>query len=342
MNASTVLRFSVMLSCATAVVALPSVGNADPNFGNLDLLVAEGETLLPDARLEIDYQSSVPSLVLSWPYVLQIAAWGADELHPDFVQFLDVSAEYQFQPAASASRGVGALRGGLLFGFGEQGLGGPILELGGLAGTDSHGLMAGAGIALGGDRDPDDSFAFGLELLYRHYLLEDGQRGEFALDFRFPHNLDADRSRGWDFWKEMVRLVSLIPDVWWEFADNEGNGVTLAFPFSAAVYTEDELVATISVEPQYRTRRHDVRGVLGTRAMWLPIAERGILVEAGGVLGTDGSGGMLGAGLVLFYDKASGGDASGTYTIAPVYRRSWTTGGTRDLVTLDFQFAWGD
>lgn len=177
--------------------------------------------------------------------------------------------------------------------------------------------------------------------MYRHYLLEDGQRGELGLDFRFPHRLEADRSRGWDFWKEMVRLVSIIPDVWWEFADVEVDGVTLGYSFSGAVYTEDEVVATIFLEPQYRTQRHDVRGVLGTRAMWLPIAETGILVEAGGVLGTDGSGGVLGAGLVLYYDRGSGG-SSGTYTISPVYRRSWTTGGTRDAVTLDFQYSWGD
>jgi hypothetical protein len=105
------------------------------------------------------------------------------------------------------------------------------------------------------------------------------------------------------------------------------------------------LILSPFVEPQLTLgAQRDYRLLAGGRAYVFPDTLRlGVLVEGAGLWGTDGRGGVAGVGLA--YDLIERHRTTQPWTLALVYRRSWTREGPRsDLsfdVTVPLRTFWG-
>jgi hypothetical protein len=139
-----------------------------------------------------------------------------------------------------------------------------------------------------------------------------------------------------------------IPDVRLEVSEARGQNPVLSWPVHLRLFetggirqTEHTTLAaprlesTLFLEPQLALGDAlQYRGILGARLMGgLPIgsALAGLLLEGGGLLGTDGHGGFVGGGLcfALLFDR------NFPY-VAVVARRTWTAAEARVDFALDF------
>jgi hypothetical protein len=134
-------------------------------------------------------------------------------------------------------------------------------------------------------------------------------------------------------------LEPLVPDLRYEYAGPEGRRAVLSWPLHPWATPPLDvpgptLILSPFVEPQLTLGERDYRLLAGGRAYAFPDTLRlGALVEGAAVWGTDGRGGVLGVGLA--YDLIERHRTTQPWTLALVYRRTWTREGPRSDLSFD-------
>ena len=127
----------------------------------------------------------------------------------------------------------------------------------------------------------------------------------------------------------------LVPDLRLELAASKPY-LVLSLPVHLLVY-DDHLflhaksAVSVFVEPQWRPSGSEWRGVGGLRATQPVFDGLAVLVDAAGVIGTDGNGGLVGAGIGLFEQRP----LHGVGFLALVWRHGFITHGQRDDFSID-------
>lgn len=133
-------------------------------------------------------------------------------------------------------------------------------------------------------------------------------------------------------------LEPLVPDVRLEWADARRWVLSWpVHPWATPPFGEGgpvTLVASPFLEPQWRPATRDARLLAGARLYAFPGPLRvGALVEGAGLAGTDGHGGLVGAGLT--FDLIERHAATQPWTVSLVVRQAWAGGAVRRDVALD-------
>ena len=153
----------------------------------------------------------------------------------------------------------------------------------------------------------------------------------------------AHASGGYGFGGEIFAIPEpFIPDLRLEL-DRSTPYLVLSFPVHLLVYQEhlflpDKAHSSLFAEPQWRPSGSEWRGVAGVR-LTQPVYEAlAVLADGGGLVGTDGHGGLAGLGVGFFDDSSLGGIGF----LAVVWRHAWTTTGQRNDFSLDLIYPlWG-
>lgn len=138
----------------------------------------------------------------------------------------------------------------------------------------------------------------------------------------------------------------LLPDIRFEWSSDD-HGLIVSRPITVSLppylwtrdddtweslrgHWTDDVYLQFFLEPQYQVRGGDWRGLLGSRALY-DFDGFGAHVEGGGLVGTDGHGGMAGGG--VFY-----GDPGGI-GVHLTYRSTWA-GGHRNSLGVSLEVPW--
>ncbi len=160
-----------------------------------------------------------------------------------------------------------------------------------------------------------------------------------------PARASEERAPALVSWKRALCIYTgcflepLIPDVRYEWGPGAREHWVLSWPIHPwALPPVDApgaaLVVSPFLEPQLRLGRPAFRVLAGARVYAFPDAGRfGVLAEAAGLWGRDGSGGV--AGLGLSYDFIERHRDTVPWTLSVVARRAWTGEGNRVDVSLD-------
>lgn len=144
-------------------------------------------------------------------------------------------------------------------------------------------------------------------------------------------------------------LEVLVPDLRYEQrVDGAGgdDGWVVSWPVHLVEWRPDRRVwMSAFVEPQLRTTGgNQWRALAGGRLNAVPFSRArgsglpglpGVLIEAGGVVGQDGHGAMVGAGIVWDVFNLTAQDEDLAPTVAFVYRRVFTDEGDRAELSVD-------
>ena len=160
----------------------PSLARADGDVAlhGAAQLLRFGELLIPDARYEHSFTAAEDRFVLSLPLVMRAGHVNVGKASGIVFNHM---VEFQYEVTRTEFRGVLGERM-LIHGADSDGGFMPLLEAGGVVGSDGSGAMVGGGLAWG-----DGNFGVSIGIVVRFVMTNEEHRADIALDVQVPLNI---------------------------------------------------------------------------------------------------------------------------------------------------------